>query len=271
MEPPTLGANSTKQLIVEILSKEWPLSARSVYSKLTKKHQLSVTYQAVHKALKEMSSQSIIIKDENAYKLHTDWIKQLNEFGEKVRKEYENPKPRAALEYCFSNLFEAYMFFLSELEKNLEINIDPENTAIFHGLHVWLCLPARSEEEARLKVVTDKTKIYTIGKCNYKIDGIMRKYWESFGIKMKLDVPCLSNFEVIVIGDNVYYLHFPKELLDKMELIYSKINDITDIDIAMFNKEIIYKPCKIYIVINENKDVAKLIKDWTMQQFEEDL
>ncbi len=265
---PTLGVNPTKQLIIEILSGEWPLSARAIYSKLTKKYQLSVTYQAVHKALKEMSVQGVIDKQDKGYKLSMEWINQINKFGEKIKKGYENPLkgPKLAFEKTFNSLFETYMFFLSELEKNVEEK--GSKIVCFHGVHMWNCLPARSEEEARLKNVTDKTKIYVLDKSSYKFDEIMKKYWESFGIKVKIGFECTSNFEIVVIGDNVYYLHFPQELLENMENTYSKISDVSDIDIAKLNKDVIYKNCKTYVIINKNKAIADLIKKWTMEQFD---
>ena len=263
---PTLGANPTKQFIIETLSDEWPLSARTIYNKLTKKYQFSVTYQAVHKALKEMSEQHVISKNDNAYSLSMEWIKQVNAFGEKIKKDYENPiKQKLAFENSFTSLFDAYMFFLSELEKNL---IESGNAiTVFHGIHMWNCMLVRSEEEARLKAVTDKSKLYVLAKSSYKFDEIMKKYWKSFGIKVKIGFACTSNFDVIVIGDKVYYMHYPEDLLESMNKIYSKISDISDFDIAKLNKNIIYKKCKIYVIINKNKTIADLIRQWTVAQF----
>jgi len=133
---------------------------------------------------------------------------------------------------------------------------------------MWNCLPARSEEEARLKAVTDKTKIYVLDKSSYKFDEIMKKYWESFGIKVKIGLYCTSNFEIVIIGDRMYYLHFPQELLENMESTYSKISDISDLDIAKLYKNVIYKDCKIYVVVNKNKSVADVVRNWTMKQFQ---
>ncbi|MBI4162623.1 MAG: hypothetical protein HY513_02990 [Candidatus Aenigmarchaeota archaeon] len=263
---PTLGNNPTKQFIIEILSSEWPLPARSVYNKLTKTYQLSVTYQAVHKALKEMSLQNIITKNNDGYKLNNNWINQINKFGEKIKKDYENPvKPKVLFEYEFNSLFEAYMSFLPELEKNVAES--GNRTVIFHGVHIWNCLLMRSEEEARLKAVAKNTKFYVLANKSSNFDKIMKRYWESYGIKVKIGFHCTSNFDIVVIGDNIYYLHYPQGLLESMETIYSKINGLSDIDIAKLNKDIIYKNCRIFVVVNNNKSVADLIKNWTISQF----
>ena len=45
---------STKDVIIEILSSEWPLSLNKIYYKIKKKYGINVNYQAIHKAVNEL-------------------------------------------------------------------------------------------------------------------------------------------------------------------------------------------------------------------------
>ena len=59
------GGREAKSLIVGVLSKEFPLTAKQIYSKIAKNAPTSsLTYQAVHKALGQLAEQSVVGKDE---------------------------------------------------------------------------------------------------------------------------------------------------------------------------------------------------------------
>ena len=64
---PTPGkGKSVKDCIISILSAEWPLSAKKIYNRI-KSGGAEVSYQAVHKALKELSGKGILEKEDKGY------------------------------------------------------------------------------------------------------------------------------------------------------------------------------------------------------------
>ena len=86
-----LNKKSTKDLIIDILSYSWPLTTRKIYN-LIKRKGLSVTYQAVHKSIKELLDQGIVIKQNKEYQLNIEWIKKRHEFIEKLKYAYIDRK-----------------------------------------------------------------------------------------------------------------------------------------------------------------------------------
>ena len=62
-----LGSNSTKESIIELISEKWPLSAKKIHNILRKDYHLSLTYQATHKALKELNQKKT--NDSNWFKI----------------------------------------------------------------------------------------------------------------------------------------------------------------------------------------------------------
>ena len=58
----SFGGNPTKETVIELLSREWPLTAKKIYRRLVKGYNISITYQAVHKSLTELTEKKILEK-----------------------------------------------------------------------------------------------------------------------------------------------------------------------------------------------------------------
>lgn len=82
------GKNSVAEIMITILASEWPLSMKSVHYRLTKRHSMDVSFQAVHKAAKKLVEEGILERDKSQYFLNKTWIDSLHEFAEQIRKEY---------------------------------------------------------------------------------------------------------------------------------------------------------------------------------------
>lgn len=79
----------TRELVIHILSDTWPLSAKKIYNIMRKEHGHSVSYQAVHKVLKEMTEASLLERKDRLYQLDSGWIKNLKGFSCKLEKMYK--------------------------------------------------------------------------------------------------------------------------------------------------------------------------------------
>ena len=88
------GQGTAKDAIVSILSSEWPLTMKEIYFAAIRQHALNVSYQAMHKATKQLIQQKIITRNERTYSLNTEWIKQIKGFTEKLEKAYQETHER---------------------------------------------------------------------------------------------------------------------------------------------------------------------------------
>ena len=77
-----------REATISILSREFPLSIRKVYNKVKKEYNLDVTYQAIFKTIKGMLDDNILEKSEKEYKLNINWIKQLENELDIIKKNY---------------------------------------------------------------------------------------------------------------------------------------------------------------------------------------
>jgi predicted transcriptional regulator len=87
---------ATKKLIVSVLTREWPLSAKQIYARLNQGHGLGCTYQAVHKQLKEMEFMRILEKQERGYLISEEWLDKVSTFCQSVKEVYQKQRELTA-------------------------------------------------------------------------------------------------------------------------------------------------------------------------------
>ncbi len=100
---PSSSNCSIKEIVVMILSEEWPLSVRQIYERLRRMHAVECSYQAVFKHVKELSRRGILDCRERRYMISLGWLERLYLFVQNYLECYEqNPGgvigPRAELE-----------------------------------------------------------------------------------------------------------------------------------------------------------------------------
>ena len=91
METNSLGIiaeKGTKNQIIQILSNEYPLTAKKIYERLQKQYSSTISYQGVHKTIKELEKNSIIERKNNDYLLNVEWLHQSKNSLEKIEKKY---------------------------------------------------------------------------------------------------------------------------------------------------------------------------------------
>ncbi len=74
--------------IIMLLAQKWPLTAKEIHNEIRKIRLNPITYQGVHKNLKQLSSEEIVVYSERKYSLDTKWIANLKKFSENTLKAY---------------------------------------------------------------------------------------------------------------------------------------------------------------------------------------
>ena len=90
-EPACLSAGKrpVRQLVTAVLGNDWPLTAKGVFLK-AREHSSEVTYQAVHKALKQLEGEGVVTAGKDGYALDLTWIRTIKLHGEELERKYFN-------------------------------------------------------------------------------------------------------------------------------------------------------------------------------------
>lgn len=81
--------NGLSSIILDVLIDSQPVTARQIYFKLKKKYGISITYQGVHKKLKSLESDGLLIKDSREYCINTDWLDRLELYISSLRSKLQ--------------------------------------------------------------------------------------------------------------------------------------------------------------------------------------
>ncbi|MBR9675634.1 hypothetical protein GOV05_01345 [Candidatus Woesearchaeota archaeon] len=83
----TYGSNKGKNLILDILTYKYPLSARKIFYEIKKRGE-SLTYQAVHKFLKELLNKEVLLEKDKEYMINLDWVYKLENHLNVLKSKY---------------------------------------------------------------------------------------------------------------------------------------------------------------------------------------
>jgi len=86
---PNVKENSVSNLIILLLTEEWPLSTKGLHRRITRQHARNVSFQSVHKAVKKLQNENILAKTENYYKINSAWLKQIENFSTTINQKYD--------------------------------------------------------------------------------------------------------------------------------------------------------------------------------------
>ncbi len=261
---------SLKNLVIEALTGEWPLSAKKLYN-IAKAQGINGTYQAVYKAINDLKENNIITKTENGYQLSTEWIERLKQVSLKMENAYSkqiiagSDKPATL---AFDSMCDFYKFFF-----NCFID-DPftigEKSICYQTQHVGNTLVGTDKEWEALKEAMKNKKSFGLVKCDTPLDNLFKKKWEGVGkkIRMGVDVPSASLImDTMVIGDYVIQIYLPEEYLKEENRIYEKVKNLEDLDPVELHNLYWKKYKWINIIINKNTDVAERIRKETEAHF----
>lgn len=85
--------NSTKELVIRILAREWPLSVRQIHKRIRRSHGVNCSYHAVFKQVKKLVRRGIVSKKKHCYRINLEWCDEVDCFAKSVKENYqENPE-----------------------------------------------------------------------------------------------------------------------------------------------------------------------------------
>src|SRR3989344_709034 len=204
---PRIGDSKVKDKIIELLIQESSLTLREICRDISKKN--SVTYQAVHKAIRELSDKRILAKENIKYKINRSWIEKLRkftaqmEFDEKEIIEKVEKIGLAQLTFNSQLSFGKFLLsFVSRFQKK-----DERENLIINSKHIynmwWLTeielLKFREWENFNLFILSD---------VDSEVDRWLAKVWEGIGTKVSFGAENCKTYDFITIGDIILEIHW---------------------------------------------------------------
>jgi ubiquinone/menaquinone biosynthesis C-methylase UbiE len=79
----------TRDKIILILSRKYPLTARKIHNKLKTNYNIDISFQAVYKFLQEMVNDGILFRDGKDYSINVTWLESMRNFFDEICEKYK--------------------------------------------------------------------------------------------------------------------------------------------------------------------------------------
>ena len=273
--PLVSGGRDAKSLVVDVLSREFPLSAKQIYHKIVKQEPTaSLTYQGVHKALVQLVEQSVVGKsDKGIYQLNVEWARNLKRFGENVESRYIGKNlPRFAdlqegesitiafdtyLQYCYWGLQETYLVGLS----------NPRCVGLGWLRHVWPIVNISQEQFEIFKRVMSVGEHYVVCSGNTPLDRVLAGFLMKFKKKVKLGAHFDALADYYLVDDYIIQVYFSPKTLRELDRIYAKTKSLEGKAVAELYDFISSNRSSVQVVLMNDAGLSKKIRDNALSYF----
>jgi len=266
-----LKPSKTTENIVSLLGSKWPLSLKEINAQLNKYSVPNISYQAIHKQIKQLLNEGVLEKEGTKYKLSVIWIKKEKDKFEDLENSYSNKKDIFAEVQKMD--FVSYSFnFSVELGKILLdffIKIPNEENKSIVFRQSWLYPPfslSNKEYENMIDIIKD-TRVYLTSENETLMDKSFKSEYESFGARVRTGVKNSNPYDTIVHGDYVMFIYFPEGFLSRWA---KACNDSRGSKLILFSKmlPLLYKyRRKFNLTIIKNSENANQIRKETLKLF----
>ncbi len=260
MTIPSLSNSPTKEKIIELLSSEWPLTAKKIFHNVSKS--ISITYQAVHKSLQELIQNKILEKTKEGYQISKEWIKNIGEFSQKIESELEDMHQKIETNTIQKLHFEKHDDFIKFHFELIEKIVKEEGKVniVFLTRHVPFPNAITRKEAELLEKIKSKVKWKMISKTWTPLDQLFADFWRKLGVEVENN-PNISNIFTIINNDYILEVYkIPHiESLKEWDAIYEK-SDVSKIDFAKMHEQFANKKFKYMVTVLKDKEIAKILR-----------
>jgi len=269
-----------KDIVIDILSFEWPLSLTQLYNKITKNYSCATSYQSVFKAISELCTSGVLSKNGKSYNINLSWIEKLKDFANHIESNYKGNEKIPLIDgilkaktdnnvtvLTFNSALEMDKAWIN-IKKDYYNNLKESGEVTFwEGSHCWWLLiypEAEYEEIERLK--SKKVKHFFINHSNSLLDKYAKKFYDNMNMPFKVSNRKVES-DIGVFGDTIMQVSLPSEIKDKIEEIYSKCKNPSEVNIHDFIKKVLTKDTPINLILTKNKEIAEQLKQKVLREF----
>ncbi|MDO8460430.1 MAG: hypothetical protein Q7S74_04935 [Nanoarchaeota archaeon] len=253
-----LEGDSTKERIIGVLSVTWPLTAKKIHNALRKEYNLSLTYQATYKAIKELTEEGILERGKEGYIINTEWLIRLGDFSRKIKDQLESINYKREIKTASKMTFKNHDEFLKFHVDFIEDIIKKEGKLdmVFHYRHVPYAFMLSEEHMKRLKTLMPKMNWRIISKKDTPVGKWNAKQWARFGVKSKLGADIFAD-SLIIMNDYILNIYTRKESIEKWD---ERVKELAKYEVRPFIDE--KKRKNTVITMIKDKELASILRQY---------
>lgn len=271
---PFLGGKGTlRDDILNTLSKENFLTAKEIFTRVKRQGEKDVTYQAVHKTIKQMVEKKVLMKEKQHYSIAKEWVEQAKGYLMLMESTYhKTPTPAKVLGEMpgpvnlrftqYSDLCVFVAKLLVEYREKKKIKL-PHYVILWHlwwplkfEFSMWDLFNKMDDQNPDNRVVVSQDTAF---------DKMIGTYYRlsNSADRLLVGLPKKERVEedIMVRGDLVIQVHYSEKTRKELHRIFSQINSLTDLFHMYFIQGKSDGPFDIDVTISENPAMAKLFRE----------
>jgi hypothetical protein len=262
-------SKNTKDIVFTILTKEHPLSIIEITNRIKKQYNLSITYQAVRKAIDNLHGQGVLNKEGKKYSIDKKWILKLKSFFDQLLTKFETGKHIHKFNnelvkenyavYTFNNLLDLdnfwsdIMVYWADHLKATDNKVYLSNTHYFFWHIINLGMETKLFDHMKKK----KVKLYTVCQKDNPLNRWGTRLYKEQGVKIKLKHNNnLNSRDLNILGDMIVQIEYSKKISKKITNFYAKYQKLEDISLKEITK-LAHEEGEIKFILFKNPELAK--------------
>lgn len=276
-------SRQAKDLIFTILSKENSQSLIQLYNNIKKNYNVSITYQAVRKAVELLVEQEVLIKHEKKYSLSKEWVLQLKGFFDELLVSFDSTKSVHKFSsdlvkdnyasYTLHSLFDLDVFWGDVLKHVVDtIGKDGSRISVNYGHYTWWMLINLGRETKLYEYFKkQRIKTYFVWLRDLSLNHFTADLYTKIGHTSLVveDNSVDSAVSFNTVGDTVIEIRYPKKLIIKLKKYFEKFSSLQTADMKLIT-DIAHEPHDIQFIVYKNKELAQSINEKYIKYFEKD-
>ena len=258
---------SAEDFIILSLSKKFPLSAKEIYSSI-RREGFEISYQAVHKKLKDLEKQSVLAKQGSKYLINRNWILNTKHLLESMDKSLikSNEKAEAKEAVCLS--FDSYNDFATHMLEELakERELEPGGICTTCQKHLYWILSISKRDYDLLKKLGSGGKSYIVCEGKSVADKLLLPIYKKLGWKIVTGTNYSEKYDLIVYRDWIHQVFFSEKQKKFIEDFCKKAPTLEKFT-SDFHKEYFENKGKIKVIIFKDKELARQLRADTLKHF----
>jgi hypothetical protein len=272
---------STKGVILEILTNEFPLSAKQIHARVNRLGS-KMSYHGVYSSLSEMVDNSIIIKSRSNYELSRKWINDTSFAIEKLKTKHiispvlSDLKQGDVRTIILPSYKDYVKFVRSYMHHFIETSNPKDNNKIF-----WLVKHAtrgvyNTDTNAKVAEILRKKNIdlHVAVAGNTTMDKIVKVSEEAMGLKMmRLNIPNQFGMSISIYNDVAICAIVSQREEEMMNKLYEESNSIKGNIFKVLEHmakitnylSVMKDPVKVLVV--KNPELVKSYRDYILSFF----
>ncbi len=257
-------SKSTRDLIISVLSEEWPLSAKQVFERVKKQSGESISYQAVHKVLLQLSGEKILEKRGNDYQLSKDWVAGMKTLFNSLEQRYGGKEAfiagiaefKGSFEFTFNDLTD---FALRMAEMLLADRlIKSKGSRVASVRHGWWPLKFSFDQFPLLRKIT---KLHGKPPVIIRNDSPFARWisnqYKLAGFKTKIITGVEDyNDDILICGSLIVQIRYSKETKKAIDELFKKNPTLATLFKTYVISGLPDKKIEIHFKITENPALA---------------